>query len=223
MRSNEIVKKIAMYSEKKAICCILPPMKSRKCRRVFYFLNLGFFVAIFFFFYSSPGYKAVDIPRGAGITETKSDDNLRSMLRFAADNGDKLNDSTVLVYRKLVDSFYGSDGYNPIWSDKERWLPAGDSLLSFIEGAKNYGLFPSDYHYSSLAFFRRVIREDTIARKNAAIWSRADILLTDAFFTLVRHLKQVRLDYDSVTLRRDSVLPDSFYTRTLATARQFGV
>src|SRR5258707_7117274 len=178
MRGNGMVRKIAMYSEKKASRCILPRMKCGKCRRLFYSLNLVFLCAIFFSCNSSHDYKAVDIPRAAGITETKSDDNLRSMLRFAADNGDKLNDSTVLVYRKLVDSFYGSDGYNPIWSDKERWLPAGDSLLSFIEGAKNYGLFPSDYHYSSLAFFRRVIREDTIARRNARSCDMADNLIT---------------------------------------------
>ena len=149
--------------------------------------------------------------------------DLKTLLQYAANNGDKLNDSTVLLYRKLTDSIYGANGYTPLWSDKQRWLPAGDSLLSFIEGCRFYGLFPSDYHYSSLAFYRRVVQEDTIARKNTAVWNRADILLTDAFFTLVKHLRQGRLDYDSVTLRKDSVLPDSLFARTLATARQFGV
>ncbi|GGA91482.1 peptidoglycan-binding protein [Puia dinghuensis] len=151
------------------------------------------------------------------------DGDLKTMLESIANNGDKLNDSTVLVYRKLVDSVYDNNGYTAIWSDKQRWLPAGDSLLSFIEGCKTYGLFPTDYHFPLLAFFKRVVVEDTLARKNAAMWNRADVLLTDAFFTLVKHLKQGRLDYDSVTLRRDSVLPDSIFTRTLATARQFGV
>jgi len=160
-------------------------------------------------------------------TPTPADEHsgtdLKSLLQYAAANGDKLNDSTLLGYRKLVDSLYETGGYNPIWSDKQRWLPAGDSLLSFIEDARTYGLFPSDYHLGPLSFFRRIVREDTLARKNTAIWNRADILLTDAFFTLVKHLRQGRLDYDSVTLRKDSVLPDSFYLRTLATARQFGV
>ncbi|HLZ89186.1 MAG TPA: peptidoglycan-binding protein, partial [Puia sp.] len=169
-----------------------------------------------------PGVDKDEVKTPAQVDEHAGTD-LKSMLQYAADNGDKLNDSTVLVYRKLADSVYGSNGYTPIWSDKQRWLPAGDSLLSLIEGCKVYGLFPSDYHYASLSFFRRVIGEDTLARKNAATWNRADLLLTDAFFMLVKHLRQGRLDYDSVTLRRDSVLPDSFFTRTLATARQFGV
>jgi murein L,D-transpeptidase YcbB/YkuD len=59
-----------------------------------------------------------------------------------------------------------------------------------------------------------------MARKNAAIWTRADLLLTDAFFTLVKDLKQGRLDYDSVTLRKDSVLPDSIFVGALNTALQ---
>ena len=170
----------------------------------------------------TPG-SAKDDVKAPTQTGEQSGTDLKSLLQYAAANGDKLNDSTLLGYRKLVDSLYETGGYTPIWSDKQRWLPAGDSLLSFIEGAQYYGLFPSDYHFGPLAFFRRIVREDTLARKNAAIWNRADILLTDAFFTLVKHLRQGRLDYDSVTLRKDTLLPDSFYTRTLATARQFGI
>ncbi len=148
--------------------------------------------------------------------------DLKSMLQYAADNKDKLNDSIVLVYRKLEDTLYDSNGYKPLWSDKEHWLPGGDSLLAFIGNSKTYGLFPSDYHYTALSFIQRVINEDTMARKNPTLWTRADLMLTDAFFSLVKDLKQGRLDYDSVTLRKDSVLPDSLFRRALATARQSG-
>src|SRR6185312_13656105 len=55
---------------------------------------------------------------------------------------------------------------------------------------------------------------------NAAIWTRADLLLTDAFFRLVKDIKQGRLAYDSITLRKDSVLPDSLFTASLAGAMQ---
>jgi murein L,D-transpeptidase YcbB/YkuD len=148
--------------------------------------------------------------------------DLKSMLQYASDNKDKLNDSIVLVYRKLEDTLYDSNGYKPLWSDKEQWLPAGDSLLAFIGNSKTYGLFPSDYHYTALSFIQRVINEDTMARKNPTLWTRADLMLTDAFFNLVKDIKQGRLDYDSVTLRKDSVLQDSLLLQTLATARQSG-
>lgn len=146
--------------------------------------------------------------------------DLKSMLEFIADSKDKLNDSVSLGYRRLADSVYGNNNYTPIWSNKERWLPLADSLLQFIDSSKNYGLFPNDYHYNALAFVRRIIGEDTMARKNAAIWTRADLMLTDAFFKLVKDLKQGRLPYDSVTLRKDSVLADSLYLQSLTKAQQ---
>jgi L,D-transpeptidase YcbB len=158
-----------------------------------------------------------EVKTPATISERGGTD-IKSMLEYAADNGDKLYDSTKLLYRKLAGSLYDSNGYKAIWSSNKHWLPAGDSLLSFIDSSKEYGLFPSDYHYTALSFIERIVREDTLAQKNAALWSRADLMLTDAFFMLVKHLKQGRLDYDSVTLRKDSVLSDSFYIKTLATA-----
>lgn len=146
--------------------------------------------------------------------------DLKSMIQYAADHGDKLNDSVTLNYRGLLDSVYAANGYTSIWSDKEHWRKRGDSLFTFIAGSKDYGLFPSDYHYTALAFIRRVVEEDTTARKNAAYWTRADLMLTDAFFTMVKHLKQGRLNYDSVTLRKDTVLPDKLYTDVLSSALQ---
>src|SRR5580698_1800531 len=147
-------------------------------------------------------------------------EDLKSVLQYAADNHDKLNDSTTLLYRALEDSLYSSNGYVPIWSDKEHWRRQADSLFGFIDSSKEYGLFPTDYHYFSLQFIQRILEEDTMARKDAAIWTRADLLLTDAFFHLVKDIRQGRLDYDSVTLRKDSVLPDSMFTATLAAAIQ---
>jgi len=146
--------------------------------------------------------------------------DLKSMLEYIADNKDKLNDSVSLVYRRLADSVYENNNYTPVWSNKEHWLPLADSLLQFIDSSKYYGLFPGDYHYNALAFIRRIIGEDTMARKNAAIWTRADLMLTDAFFSLVKDIKQGRLGYDSVTLRKDSVLADSLYLQSLTKARQ---
>ncbi|HET6256885.1 MAG TPA: L,D-transpeptidase family protein [Puia sp.] len=147
-------------------------------------------------------------------------EDLKSVLRSAADNHDKLNDSTTLMYRALEDSLYGSNGYVPIWSDKEHWRRQADSLFAFIDSSKEFGLFPTDYHYYALQFIQRILQEDTMAKRNAAIWTRADLLLTDAYFHLVKDIRQGRLSYDSVTLRKDTVLPDSVLTGSLAAALQ---
>lgn len=146
--------------------------------------------------------------------------DLKSVLMAVADNHDRLNDSTALAFRVLADSLYGRNGYRPVWSDREHWRRQADSLFAFIENSKEYGLFPTDYHYYALQFYERIVQEDTMARKNAAIWTRADLLLTDAFFHLIKDIKLGRLAYDSITLRKDTVLPDSLYLTSLATAIQ---
>jgi murein L,D-transpeptidase YcbB/YkuD len=159
-----------------------------------------------------------DTVKNPARLEERVGDDLKKMLQYASDNMDKLNDSTSLGYGKLLDSLYDANKYTPLWSNKDRWNRPADSLFFFIENSKQYGLFPSDYHYTALSFIHRILREDTLARKNAALWARADLLFTDAFFTLVKHLKQGRLGYDSLTLRTDSVLPEGLYKNTLTSA-----
>jgi murein L,D-transpeptidase YcbB/YkuD len=161
-----------------------------------------------------------DIVKKPAKMEEHVSGDLKKMLQFAADNHGKLNDSISLNYENLLDTLYERGDYNPIWSDKENWLRPADSLFAFIAGSKEYGLFPTDYHYGALAFTHRIIIEDSLARKNAALWARADLMLTDAFFTLVQHLKQGRLKYDSVTLRKDTILGTELYTKALTAALQ---
>jgi L,D-transpeptidase YcbB len=155
------------------------------------------------------------------MTERVSDD-LEKLIEYAAKNTNKINDTTSLGFAVAVDSAYVNNKYLPLWSKDEQWQPLADSLFNFIQKSKNYGLFPNDYHYRSLAFIHRVFDSDSLTKKNPALWARADVLLTDAFFLLVKHLKQGRLDFDSVTLRTDTLLPTRFFLQTMATALQSG-
>lgn len=195
---------------------IVVRMNYRKCR--FRSLPPILLMSILFSCGDKAGKIEKDTVRNPAKLEEHVEDDMKRMLQYALDNKDKLNDSITLNYRKLLDSLYDANNYTPIWSVKDHWKRQGDSLFSFIGNSKLYGLFPSDYHYSALSFIHRIISEDTLAQKNAALWARADLLYTDAFFTLVKHLKQGRLDYDSLTLRKDSVLPDSLYKNTLTNA-----
>ena len=176
---------------------------------------------VFFSCHDQPRKAESDTVKAPVKVDVNVGADMQTMLHHATDNGDQLYDSIFLNYRRLMDTVYENNSYTPLWSDKEHWLRSGDSLFSFIENSKEYGLFPSDYHYPALAFIRRILQEDTLARKSATIWARADLMLTDAFFTLVKHLKQGRLKYDSVTLRKDTLLPDNLFTKTLASALQF--
>ncbi|MDP4211680.1 MAG: L,D-transpeptidase family protein [Bacteroidota bacterium] len=155
----------------------------------------------------------------AKLSERTAED-IRNTLAYMKENKGKLNDSVSFSYPVLVDSFYEANQYHPLWFREDQTRPAGDSLLNFIRNGRFLGLFPNDYHAHMLSFIQRVFQVDSNARKNAALWARADLLMTDAFFRLVKDLKQGRIPYDSVTLRTDSVLPDQLYTNALNEALQ---
>ena len=135
---------------------------------------------------------------------------MKNNIHQSLENNGQL-DSVHLKYISFLDSLYDAHHYEPFWSHDQQWLPLGDSLFQFIEHSKDYGLFPSDYHYNSLAFVHRIFLADTIARKNLALWAKADLLMTDAFFCLTKDMKQGRIPYDSVTLRTDSLMPKKSY------------
>ena len=161
-------------------------------------------------------------PVAKPVPVEKISEDLQKSIEYALKNSGKINDSVKLNYANLIDSVYQDHIYEPIWSKNSQWLPLADSLFRFIADCKESGLFPRDYHATSLAFVQRVFQADTVARKNLPLWAKTDILLTDAFFALTRDLKLGRLKPDSVTLRTDSLLNNGFYKQNLLAAFQSG-
>lgn len=155
--------------------------------------------------------RAVDIVATPEQFEVRVNRNLKTALEYILNNKGRLSDTVVLAKDSLVNTFYRRSEFKPLWSRQEAWSPLGDSLYSFIERSREYGLFPGDYHYRALNGLRTLIATDSNSRRDAALWSRADLMLTDAFILINRHLKQGHLQFDSVTLRTDSLLTDSFY------------
>ena len=157
--------------------------------------------------------------------QQKTPDLIHSYLKDAVGNKGKLDDSTTLSQATLAQMIYEKNLYNAAWSKEEQWLPVGDSLYHFIVNAKLCGLFPEDYHIKELSEARERIFNDSNAkadRKNVSLWSRSDILLTDAFVQIVKDVRLGRLQNDSITLRKDSVLPDDFYLQQFDALQQSG-
>jgi L,D-transpeptidase YcbB len=158
--------------------------------------------------------------------QKKTKDLINSSIEMAVNNKGRLEDSTILLSQaRLAGLIYTKDGFSPIWCSKEQWLPPGDSLYRFIEKAKLYGLFPDDYHFKELTATREKFSKDSTFksdRKDAALWAEADILLTDAFVSIIKDIKLGRLPQDSVTLRKDSVLRDEFFQEQFEALQQNG-
>lgn len=129
-------------------------------------------------------------------------------------------DDTILLRKDSVLEFvYEAYDFDPLWSSKGHWLPVADSMFNFIKDAKLYGLFPEDYHFDHLHSIRQKFIEDTSAtggaKSDAVLWAQGDIMFTDAFVQIANDLKLGRIPSDSITMRKDSVISDSFYKHKL--------
>ena len=120
-------------------------------------------------------------------------------------------DSITILQQSVVQYLYDKTNNAPKWSTEAQWSPIADSLMNFIRDVRLYGLFPTDYHLKNIDFIKTKLSNDSLARKDVVLWSKADILLTDALLQIIKDVKLGRLQKDSITLRSDSVLSNEFY------------
>lgn len=148
--------------------------------------------------------------------------NIREVMGFASKHEGKINDNTSLFAFGIVQEFYRSHDFKNIWSDSEKRNPLADSLFEFIKQARNYGLFPSDYHESELADLHQSLSWDSLAIRNAARWTQLDLLSTDAFFMILKDLKEGRIVEDSVSITAKQNWIDNFFIRNMEDALASG-
>ena len=149
-------------------------------------------------------------------------DNIKSVLDFAGSSNGSIGDSVRLAQLKFVNAFYSSNDYKGIWSKTETWNPVADSMFAFIEKSKYYGLYPEDYHFRELKNLRARIKDDSLTRMDAVAWTRADLMLTDAFMKTLKDLKEGRLLDDSVSMVSKQNAADSFFIPKLNEALSSG-
>lgn len=162
---------------------------------------------------SSPKQK--EIVTDPDEMNSQAADNIKSALSFALQNNGKVDDSIKLQLAGIVGAYYDQSDYQPIWSSKEKWQPLGDSLYNFISNAEQEGLFPASYHFTNLRTLKQKLDTDSLKRMDAVLWSRADLMLTDAFMHIVKDLKQGRLQPDSLGLQKDSAAAERFFIPVL--------
>jgi L,D-transpeptidase YcbB len=180
-------------------------------------LVLGVTVIFFLSCKDKPGTTGgSDIVSNPDEMDGRTSANIKAgMDKLMLANG-KLNDTITLLKPAIVNYFYTQHEFSNTWSESEQWLTAADSLFYFIEHSREYGLFPSDYHFKHLQSLRNKLA-DSIQRNNAVLWTHADILLTDAYMQLVNHLKNGRMSLvpDSLAMKTDTALAEGFYKESL--------
>lgn len=133
---------------------------------------------------------------------------LRTSLDHAARNAGRVADSVMLSENEVVQGIYAQHSERRFWVDTEGLKVSGKELGQFIDSVLAYGLFPRHYPGREVAALRRSTG-DSVREGDEALWSRKELLLTDAFVRLARHLRIGRLPEDSISLRRDSLIEAS--------------
>ena len=155
--------------------------------------------------------------------DDKISDHLKSTLDYAIDNGGKIDDSIALVLPQIVHSLYEGNDFHNIWSKKEHWQPLADSMFEFIANSRYYGLFPDDYHFKDLSLLRKRFNHDTLARKDAVFWTKADLLLSDAFMKTIKDLHEGRMVPDSQSVITNENMVDSLFVLNLKIAKDSNI
>lgn len=188
-------------------------------KRLYYYSIFIFFVPLLFnSCWHSSSVKEKDIVEEPEQLDTRKAANISDIVMYAMDNEGKVDDSIRISNPSLVQSFYKDKDYKSIFSVQDSTLPVADSLYFFIKHSREYGLFPSDYNFKNLTAIRSKLAVDSLSRKDAALWSKADVILTDAFFSIATHLHIGRLAKDSITLNPDSILGEPFFFNNLEAA-----
>ncbi len=112
--------------------------------------------------------------------------------------------------------FYTLNDFTPVWLKNKVNTMLADSMLFIIRSARRYGLLPYDYHLAEL--------EELMKNRNSfddeAYTTKAELLLTDAFFKFTNHLRIGRMTSDSLKTYSQGVLSDSLQVALLKSALQ---
>ena len=149
---------------------------------------------------------------------------IRTAVDYADKTNGKVDDSIQLSLSGPVGSFYRATDHHAFWSSQEKWLPLADSLYQYMDHAEYSGLFKDDYHFTHLRSLKEKMDRDSLKRTDAALWTRADLMLTDGLMHIMKDLKRGRLRQDSLRQFKDSMLTDEFFLsnlKTLSDKKQF--
>lgn len=142
--------------------------------------------------------------------------NIESYLLSASENNGKIDDSLQLIFLPVLQNYYETNDYLPEWSSREKWKPLAGDLLNYLAIAASDGLYREDYHFSAISALKRILDIDSVKRMDAILWTKADILLTDAFMHLIQDLKQGRLQPDSQAWKNDPAKYKTFFAANLS-------
>ena len=136
---------------------------------------------------------------------------IQRALLLAIDQQGMISDSLQIDCAELLEETYYRNDYLPFWSDTGLFRPVINQLIGYLDTVSYDGLFQNDYHYNDIKYITRLLKTDSLKKADAALWTKADLMLTDAFMRIALHLKKGRISPDSSSWLTDSTKYSSFF------------
>jgi murein L,D-transpeptidase YcbB/YkuD len=109
------------------------------------------------------------------------------------------NNEGIVLYNE-VRRFYALHAYRPAWTSFNHVNRNGESLISLIENAREYGLEPVHYHINKLREIQLQIKDDGNRSQHGQNRMELEMLLTDAALKLMVNLHGGYMAFDSTLL-----------------------
>lgn len=131
-----------------------------------------------------------------GIDDKLSSD-IKAILQGNTDDT-YLKDS--LQNKSTLLSFYEANNNKAVWSSGQKVLAISDTLVGFLKNAKYVGLFKEKYNYDRINERYVFLRNDTLNRSKPNDWLLHDLMLSDAYISILRDLKYGRMADSSINM-----------------------
>lgn len=141
--------------------------------------------------------------------------NIISQLQFALDNKGKVDSSFRITLLPVLNSYYEGNDHRPLWSSMEKWVAQAEDLIRYLDKAGEDGLYKEDYHFTSIHALKSSLDGDSVKRMDAVLWTKADLMLTDAFMHILQDLGQGRLQPDSLAWKNNTARHKNYFAANL--------
>jgi len=140
----------------------------------------------------------------------------KMLKRFYDQDDESLSQLKEYLFRDvdLLKEVFPHRGKYSLWSIDSIILPRADSLISYLNDANLYGLQPHWYHYQELVRQRNLL-EDSSFRYDPIVWTRFEVMMSNAFVGFAQDIRYGRLKADSIDQRKVRMIEPAFLSSLL--------
>lgn len=146
-------------------------------------------------------------------------EQIAERLEYITGNDGFMEDSVPVFSLSALQYVYQQNNGAAKWSKDGKANAAVSSMMQLIATADDYGLVKTHYHAAPLHTSSQQLKNE---KRDAALWAKMDVFLTDAFLRMAYQLHYGVAPRDSITLRKDSLLTDVVLAGLLQEALQKG-